>query len=243
MKDHGHTDQANKGQSGSPGSGGPGGAIALPTFVRWMIRRDMEEVCAIERHSFPDPWSLDQFLKVLRQRNAIGMVAEDHTDQITGFMIYELHNTRLHLLSFAVRPDARRRLVGTRMIEKLKGKLSYNRRTRLTLEIADYNLTGQIFFRSMGFRWEATVPGFFDGSRLQDGGDSESVDAYFMAYRIGSESEQWSKGIAAAATAAATATGSGAERAVTAKPADSLRQPGDPLPFRGHHRLLGKWEP
>ena len=57
-----------------------------------MIRRDMPEVIPIETASFEFPWSEDDFVRCLRQRNCIGMVAE-MDDQVVGFMIYELHKT------------------------------------------------------------------------------------------------------------------------------------------------------
>ena len=50
---------------------------------------------------FEFPWSEEEFIRCLRQRNCIGMVAE-HGERVVGFMIYELHKTRLHILNFAV---------------------------------------------------------------------------------------------------------------------------------------------
>src|SRR5215470_6285738 len=95
----------------------------LPVHIRWMIRRDMPEVLAIESHSFEFPWSEDDFIRCLRQRNCIGMVAE-RDERVVGFMIYELHRNRLHILNFAVHPDFRRHGVGHQMATKLIGKLS-----------------------------------------------------------------------------------------------------------------------
>ena len=80
----------------------------LRVHIRWMIRRDMPEVLEIERASFEFPWFEEDFIRCLRQRNCIGMVAE-HAERVVGFMIYELHKTRLHILNFAVAPDVRRR--------------------------------------------------------------------------------------------------------------------------------------
>ena len=71
--------------------------------IRWMIRRDMPEVLAIEHASFDFPWCEEEFLRVLRQRNCIGMVAEVG-EQVVGFMIYELHKNKLHVLDFATPP-------------------------------------------------------------------------------------------------------------------------------------------
>src|SRR5262245_7812977 len=92
----------------------------LKVHIRWMIRRDMPEVLAIETGSFEFPWCENDFLRCLRQRNCIGMVAE-HEDRLAGFMIYELHKSRLHVLNFAVASSARRLGVGSQMIEKLIG--------------------------------------------------------------------------------------------------------------------------
>ena len=83
-----------------------------PVHIRWMIRRDMPEVLDIENGSFEFPWSEEDFIRCLRQRNCIGMVAE-HDERVVGFMIYELHKNRLHILNFAVHEQLRRRGVGS----------------------------------------------------------------------------------------------------------------------------------
>jgi ribosomal-protein-alanine N-acetyltransferase len=145
----------------------------LRVHIRWMIRRDMSEVLQIESEGFEFPWSEDDFIRCLRQRNCIGMVAE-HDDRVVGFMIYELHRTRLHLLNFAVTDEFRRRRVGTQMLAKLLAKLSSQRRTRIALEVRETNLAAQIFFRSMGFRAVSVLHDFYDDT---------TEDAYLMQHR------------------------------------------------------------
>jgi ribosomal-protein-alanine N-acetyltransferase len=145
----------------------------LRAHIRWMIRRDMPEVLAIEGQSFEFPWSEDDFLRQLRQRNCIGMVA-DCDDQVVGFMIYELHKTRLHVLNFAVAPNYRRQGVGRQMVSKLTGKLSQQRRSRLLLEVRETNLDAQLFFRSLNFRAVSVLRGFYEDT---------PEDAYVMQYR------------------------------------------------------------
>jgi len=141
--------------------------------IRWMIRRDMAEVLEIENEGFEFPWSEDDFIRCLRQRNCIGMVAE-HADRVVGFMIYELHKSRLHLLNFAVGQSFRRRGGGTQMLSKLTGKLSSQRRTRVLLEVRETNLSAQLFFRRMGFRAVSVLRDFYDDT---------TEDAYLMQYR------------------------------------------------------------
>ena len=119
--------------------------------IRWMIRRDMAEVLDIETEGFEFPWSEEDFIRCLRQRNCIGMVAEQN-ESVVAFMIYELHKTRLHLLNFAVAANSRRRGIGLQMMEKLMGKFSPQRRRGSSLEVRETNLAAQLFFRGLGFR-------------------------------------------------------------------------------------------
>jgi ribosomal-protein-alanine N-acetyltransferase len=144
----------------------------LRVHIRWMIRRDMPEVLDIERASFEFPWFEEDFIRCLRQRNCIGMVAE-HAERVVGFMIYELHKTRLHILNFAVANNLRRRGVGRQMIDKLVGKPSSQRRTEITLEVRETNLAAQIFFRESSFRATSVLRDFYDDS---------PEDAYVMQY-------------------------------------------------------------
>ncbi len=141
--------------------------------IRWMIRRDMAEVLYTEQSSFEFPWSEEDFIRCLRQRNCIGMVAECE-ERVVGFMIYELHKNRLHVLNFAVNPNWRRRGVAQQMIEKLINKLSHQRRNRILLEVRETNLDAQLFFKAAGFRAVSVLRDFYDDT---------TEDAYLMQYR------------------------------------------------------------
>ena len=144
----------------------------LRVHIRWMIRRDMPEVLEIERRSFEFPWYEEDFVRCLRQRNCIGMVAEQG-ERVVAFMIYELHKSRLHILNFAVSPDVRRQGVGRQMVEKLVSKLSSQRRTRISLEVRETNLEAQLFFKESSFRATSVLRDFYDDS---------TEDAYLMQY-------------------------------------------------------------
>ena len=147
----------------------------MSTEIRWLIRRDLPTILHIENESFSEPWTEEDFIRCLRQRNCIGMVAEEE-DEIKGFMIYELHKDRLHLLSLAVAQASRREGVGAAMVDKLTSKLSFERRNRITLDVRETNLDAQLFFRAQGFRATKVLRGFYDDE-----------DAYAMVYRLRSD--------------------------------------------------------
>ncbi|MEX0704840.1 MAG: ribosomal protein S18-alanine N-acetyltransferase [Planctomycetales bacterium] len=140
--------------------------------IRWLIRRDMPEVLEIERQSFEFSWSEEDFLCCLRQRNCIGMVAEEE-DEILGFMIYELHKAKLRILNFAVARAHRRRRVGRQMVTRLIDKLSQQRRKEIILEVRESNLAAQLFFRNQGFRAVQVLRNHYDDT---------TEDAYYMRY-------------------------------------------------------------
>lgn len=152
----------------------------LQIHVRWMIRRDMAEVLRIEQEAFEFPWSDEDFTRCLRQRNCIGMVTEI-ADSVVAFMIYELHRAKLHVLNFAVARSHRRLGIGTQMLEKLTGKLSQERRSRILLEVRERNLPAQLFFREQGFRAISVLKDFYQDT---------TEDAYLMQCSWQAEEKQ-----------------------------------------------------
>ena len=148
--------------------------------IRWMIRRDMPEVLQIERESFEFSWTEEDFLRCLRQRNCIGMVAEQG-EKVVGFMIYVLHKAKLHILNFAVSPAYRRTGIGAQMVAMLISKLSSHRRTRITLEVRETNLPAQLFFRAQGFKAMRVLRTYYEDS---------GEDAFLMQYRFAGDTSE-----------------------------------------------------
>jgi ribosomal-protein-alanine N-acetyltransferase len=108
------------------------------------------------------------------------MVAE-HDERVVGFMIYELNKTRIRVLNFAVAEKFRRRGAGAQMMAKLIGKLSSQRRSRITLEVRETNLPAQLFFRRTGFRAVSVLRQFYADT---------PEDAYLMQYRYRPEGQE-----------------------------------------------------
>lgn len=124
--------------------------LATRTHIRWMIRRDMPEVLEIECLTRESGWDEEDFYRILRQRNCIGIIAESE-NKIVGFMVYELQRNGVKLMNFAIHPEFRRLKVGTRLLEKLKGKLVLRRRTSIRFDVGEGRLPLQLFLRDSGF--------------------------------------------------------------------------------------------
>jgi ribosomal-protein-alanine N-acetyltransferase len=147
-----------------------------------MIQRDMVEVLEIEENQSSYAWTELEFFQALRQRNCIGQVATQnnfggtYTEQVLGFMIYELQKRALEIIALGVHPSFRRRRVGTQFVDKLKGKLNPERRREIVATVRETNLDVQLFLRSQGFQATKVLRRFYT--------DDSGEDAFEMRYSV-----------------------------------------------------------
>lgn len=123
----------------------------IEVHIRWMVRKDTLRVLEIDRQSFETPMIESELLKLLRQRETIGMVAEDDAERVVGFMVYSLLRHSLEVNRMVVDPDCRLRSVGAQMIDKLVSKLHYQRRNSIAMMVEETNLGGLRFLKKLGF--------------------------------------------------------------------------------------------
>jgi ribosomal-protein-alanine N-acetyltransferase len=148
--------------------------------VRWLIRRDMDEVLRIENESFGvNRWSEAEFLACLKQRNCIGVTIVRDYSEVLGFMIYQLSKQKLIILNIAVQPESRRQGYGRLAIQRLKDKLHQQRRTSVQAHVTEDNLNAHLFFSECGFRCEKTERG--------DNGRDRLVFAYRITEEVSKE--------------------------------------------------------
>ena len=122
----------------------------------------MPQVLEVENACFEFPWNEEDFIRCLRQRNCMGKVVESD-DRIVGCMIYQLFKNRIELINFAVHPSYQAKGAGRCMVEKLVGKLSRERRSRILVAVRESNLGAQMFFSSVGFLATEVIPsGYYD---------------------------------------------------------------------------------
>lgn len=155
----------------------PGYIKPIVSQLRWMVKSDMDQVMGIETHTYPEDqaWTQEEFLKVLRRKECIGMVAE-WRGAIVGYTVYGLTDQKIEILNLTVHPDLLRRGIGTTMLSKLKSKLYARKsRTKIQLNIRESNTGGQVFFRERGFLWVKTRNRFY-------GTGPAAEDAYRMEY-------------------------------------------------------------
>lgn len=124
---------------------------ALPVSMRLFRPADMDAVQVVEEACFEyESWRPADFDHENKRTSVVFLVAEADR-HLVGYIMYDMKKSRIEVLSFAVHPQVRRRLVGHQMFQHIAKKLRPGRREMLC-EVTDQTLGTHLFLRSLGFR-------------------------------------------------------------------------------------------
>jgi ribosomal-protein-alanine N-acetyltransferase len=123
------------------------------SFRCLITERDMPGVMTIENSSFEEPIGEQEMINYLKRRTVIGMIAEKDS-LILGFTIYCLGKKAIQLYRLAIAEECRREKIGSKIVQLVKTKLSFQRRTFVFANVPESNLGAQLFFKSAGFKAE-----------------------------------------------------------------------------------------
>src|SRR6478735_1041412 len=126
--------------------------------VRRLAYSDLPAVIAVERRSFPPPWSLAMFVLELSKPSGICLAASAG-DELLGYVICSRYDQVWHLMNIAVAPEQRRAGVAgrllTRLFEEAQGVLPF------TLEVRVSNHQAIAMYERFGFRSAGVRPRYY----------------------------------------------------------------------------------
>jgi [ribosomal protein S18]-alanine N-acetyltransferase len=135
------------------GSNETGGRFAADPAADLEVRRlaysDLPSVLAIERRSFPTPWSLAMFVLELSKPSGICLAAT-RGQGLVGYLVCSRYADVWHLMNVAVDPDRRRAGIATTLISRLFEEAGSD--ARYTLEVRTSNVEAIAMYRRFGFR-------------------------------------------------------------------------------------------
>jgi [ribosomal protein S18]-alanine N-acetyltransferase len=145
----------------------PSDAVATPA-VRRLAYSDLPAVIAIERRSFPTPWSLAMFVLELSKPTGICLAAEEEGGELLGYLVCSRYDQVWHLMNVAVAPERRRAGVASgligRLLEEAGGVLPF------TLEVRVSNRAAIAMYERLGFRSAGVRPRYY-----QDNGEDALI--------------------------------------------------------------------
>jgi ribosomal-protein-alanine N-acetyltransferase len=126
--------------------------------VRRLAYSDLPAVIAIERRSFPTPWSLAMFVLELSKPSGVCLAASAE-DELLGYVVCSRYDQVWHLMNIAVSPEHRRHGIAwalmTRLVEEARGVLPF------TLEVRVSNRQAIEMYERFGFRSAGVRPRYY----------------------------------------------------------------------------------
>ncbi len=117
--------------------------------LRRLAFSDVPAVLAIERRSFPAPWSLAMFVLELSKPSSMCLAAWD-SEGLVGYVVCARYADVWHLMNVAVAPQHRRRGIARLMVSRLFESAGPD--ARYTLEVRMSNAAAIEMYEGLGFR-------------------------------------------------------------------------------------------
>jgi ribosomal-protein-alanine N-acetyltransferase len=128
--------------------------------IRALGYSDLPQVIAIERRSFPTPWSLSMFVLELSKPSGICLAAIDtESRRMIGYLVCSRYDLVWHLMNVAVDPAARRRGVGRELLRAMIDTAGPGE--QYTLEVRTSNAPAIALYERFEFRSAGMRPRYY----------------------------------------------------------------------------------
>ena len=117
-----------------------------------MTAEHLDEVAALERVCFTDPWSRNLLSEALKNDLSAYLVALDDAGHVAGYAGLTVVLDEGSIDNIAVRPDCRRQGVAAQLLQVFLDFARGNQLAFLTLEVRASNYAAIALYGSRGFR-------------------------------------------------------------------------------------------
>lgn len=120
--------------------------------VRFMEKKDLDQVLLIEKCSFPVPWATQAYLSELQNKFARYFVLLDDQERVIGYTGMWLFAGESHITTIAVHPDYRSRGYGRMLMMTLIEYSKEHNVGTMVLEVRVSNICAIKLYSSLGFK-------------------------------------------------------------------------------------------
>jgi ribosomal-protein-alanine N-acetyltransferase len=120
--------------------------------IRPARRDDVDEVAAIEKRAFSDPWSANSFRSLFGNPLVHFAIAEDAiTGKVLGYVVAWFVVDEAEIANLAVSDDVRRGGVGARLLDHALQAAKQRQARMVFLEVRESNEAARALYASRGF--------------------------------------------------------------------------------------------
>ncbi len=146
-------------------------------MLRTASPEDLEALYRVETECFQEHrFRKDHVAWILANEKALTLV-DDEEGELQGALMLLFERASCRVLSIAVVPGARRRGLGTRMMDAANDAARARGASLIRLEVSTRNLGAIEFYRGLGYRTDEVLYGYY----------SWGEDAYSMARPVAAE--------------------------------------------------------
>lgn len=129
--------------------------------IRPMTVDDLDDALIIERASFSQPWTREMFEAELCENPCARFFVAETASGLAGYIGGWVVIDDMQVVSLAVKPDARRRGIAGRLLERLFESAGDELR-RASLEVRRSNRAAIAMYERFGFRRAGVRAGYYD---------------------------------------------------------------------------------
>jgi len=134
--------------------------------LRRLELRHLGEIEAIERASYPTPWSRSMFASELAKPTSLSLGAfERDADTLLGYLIISRYVDAWHVMNVAVAPSHRRRGIARELLQSFFEQTSGDEQRGYTLEVRVSNAAAIALYESLGFRGRGVRRAYYTDNR------------------------------------------------------------------------------
>ena len=124
----------------------------------------IKQATAIERMSFPTPWTAEAFVGELTLKNSYGLAAvfrDDQTDRLVGYILGRWVLDEMEIINLAVHPGQRRKGIASKLLTEFIRMFEAKGTRRIFLEVRERNVAAIMLYKKFGFVQAGTRKGYY----------------------------------------------------------------------------------
>ena len=124
--------------------------MSLKIHIVQATLEDLPKIEALEKQSFPDPWSVALFEELLANPSQRLYVAQKEKE-LVGYLAFWKILDEVHILNLCVAPGSRKEGVGGQLIQFCLNQYSTSEVGFFSLEVRQSNKAAQHLYQKFGF--------------------------------------------------------------------------------------------